>query len=119
VHGNVNKKAKRFELVRRRLGVEKKKLAGLKQKHLENVALVAAGARTGKAARRALREGRRAAKSKLVRRTRASASASNPHAAAAPAQAADGLADTHMEQAPKGVAPAKAGAAAASAMMQE
>jgi hypothetical protein len=68
VHGNVNKKAKRFELVRRRLGVEKKKLAGLRDKHLANVALVAAGARTGKAARRALRQGRRAAKAKLVRR---------------------------------------------------
>jgi hypothetical protein len=67
VHGNVNKKAKRFELVRRRLGVEKKKLAGLRDKHLANVALVAASARTGKAARRALKQGRRDAKSKLVR----------------------------------------------------
>ena len=68
VHSNVNKRAKRFELVRRRLGVEKRKLAGLREKHLENVALVSAGARTGKAARRALRLSRRAAKSKLVRR---------------------------------------------------
>ena len=146
VHSNVNKKAKRFELVRRRLGVEKRKLAGLRDKHLENVALVAGPARTGKAARRALREGRRAAKAKLVRRSwpacvattlaaslclrvrgsgccsaRSSpghANAETLTAAGLVAQVADGLVDTHMEQAPKAVAPAKA-APSANAMVVE
>ena len=78
MHSNVNKKAKRFELVRRRLGVEKKKLAGLRDKHLQNVALVAGPARTGKAARRALRQGRRDAKAKLVRRYRPTRVATTP-----------------------------------------
>ena len=134
VHSNVNKKAKRFELVRRRRGVEKRKLAGLRDKHLENVALVAGPARTGKAARRALREGRRAAKAQLVRRPTAQrrpcacrakhglrvrgdrfclrarswlAVHADPHSRRRLSQVADGLVDTHMEQAPKVVAPAK------------
>lgn len=87
VHSNVNKKAKRFELVRRRLGVEKRKLAGLRDKHLENVALVAGPARTGKAARRALREGRRAAKAKLVRRCWPACVATTPSRVFMPARA--------------------------------
>ncbi len=49
------------------LRVEKRKKAGTREKHLAKIATVAGPARTGKAARRVVRQDRRAAKEKLVR----------------------------------------------------
>ena len=56
-----------FEVVRKRLRVEKRKAAGTVAKHRRAVSQVAASARTGKAARRAERVERRETKAALVR----------------------------------------------------
>ncbi len=67
VHTNANKKNKRFEHVRKRLRVEKRKRLGTRATHLAKVASVTGPARTGKAARRIVRQDRRDGKAALVR----------------------------------------------------
>lgn len=66
IHHNVNKKAERSQTRRKRVRVEKRKLAGTREKHVAAVNAVKGAARTGKAARKQLKRDRRSTKAQLL-----------------------------------------------------
>lgn len=95
IHHNVNKKAERSQTRRKRVRVEKRKIAGTRAKHAAAVAAVKGPARTGKAARKQLKRDRRANKETLL---------------------LGGLLDAEMTTAPQLTLPATTAAPAADAM---